>query len=404
MVDASAQGPARGAKVSGAPPAGGWTVFLLCMAAFASHMGPFIYLPALPQIATEFGASTVATQMTLTLFLVGMCIGLVVYGPLSDRFGDVTMLLIGAGLFSIASLGCALSYDLASLSAARLFQGIGTVAGMVTARSAIPVLYPREQAMRLMGVLSATMALSPAIGPLFGSVIQTLVDWRESFIVLAVMVAGSSALAAVMVHRAGRAPAPSAGALANMRRLLRAPDFRTGLGLVSVTNGAFMVFMAMAPFAFVERAGLGPLPFSLGLAGCLLLYAASAIVSGRRAGRLGPRRTALVGLPITLMGVCCLVAVGALEASPWFAFVAIALIFVGMGAFVPPGHMTMLAPFPDITGTAASMGLLTMTLSGALAVAVVGWLAPAAILTIAIAFAVSWLASVRLVLSLPRVL
>jgi DHA1 family bicyclomycin/chloramphenicol resistance-like MFS transporter len=312
------------------------------------------------------------------------------------------MLIAGGVLFAVASLGCALAPDLTSLNIARFVQGIGSIAGMVTARAAIITLYPRPVAMRLLGVLSAVLALSPALGPLIGSLVQMAFDWRQGFVLLAIAVLIGSLGAGIAVRRTGRRPPSGSTVLASLGRLARSHRFRVGLGMVSITNASFVVFMAMAPFVFVERAGMAPLTFSAALAGCLVLFAISSVMTGRRAGPLGPRRAAMIGLPAVLIALIGLTASALTEASPWWAFAALALLFPGLGCMVPTGHMTMLAPFSDITGTAASIGLLAMTLAGALAVGLIGWLVPSSMLAIALVFAGAWLVTVRLVFWLPR--
>ena len=153
-----------------------------------STFGPLsldLYLPALPELAADLGASTSAAQLTLTSCLVGLAAGQVVAGPLSDRFGRRRPLLIGLAAYALASIACAFAGSVAVLIGLRLVQGLAGAAGLVIARAVARDLYEGRALVVFFSRLVLVAGLAPVIAPVLGGQLSRVMSWRGIFGVLA---------------------------------------------------------------------------------------------------------------------------------------------------------------------------------------------------------------------------
>ena len=346
----------------------------LCALAITGPMGSFLYLPALPQLATDFAVSEAAIQGTLTAYLIGTCCGFAVFGALADRFGRLNVLTAAAGLFVVGSLGCAAADGLTSLTAARFLQGAGSVAGIITARATIRMSWPPAGARQMMAILSASMGAAPAASPLIGSLLLAVLDWRATFVVAAILSAAALGAAWVVLPGTRTAPAARTRLTANLSDLAGSAAYRSTVLTGSACNALFMAMMAGSPFVFIELAGMTPFTYSLVIGVALIGFSIVAVLSGRLAARVGSYNCALYGMAPIALAAASLVAAG-LFAEPLALAGAIVFLITAMGLIVPNVNMLMLDPFPAIAATAASMGLLVGTIAGAISVTLFGLLA-----------------------------
>ena len=131
-------------------------------------VGPFaidMYLPALPEVAADLGASAQATQFTLTAFFLAFGVSQLAYGPASDQFGRKPPLYVGLAIFLLGTLGCALAPTIEALIAARLVQGVGAATVMVVPRAIIRDLHSGPAATRLMAMVMLVISVSPMLAP-----------------------------------------------------------------------------------------------------------------------------------------------------------------------------------------------------------------------------------------------
>ena len=153
-----------------------------------STFGPLsldLYLPALPELAADLGASTSAAQLTLTSCLVGLAAGQAVAGPLSDRFGRRRPLLIGLAAYALVSIACAFAGSVAVLIVLRLVQGLAGAAGLVIARAVARDLYEGRALVVFFSRLVLVAGLAPVIAPVLGGQLSRVMSWRGIFGVLA---------------------------------------------------------------------------------------------------------------------------------------------------------------------------------------------------------------------------
>jgi len=349
------------------PLSPGATLAVLCLIATVGLAGSFLYLPALPLMAESFGASEPAAQATLTAFLLGSCLGFALYGRAADRFGHRLAFTVAGLVFVGASLAAAMTTDIAQLVAARLVQGAGSVAGIVTARATIRTTMPPERAMQSMALLTAVVSLSPAASPLIGAGVLQLADWRATF-----LVAAGLGLAGILGARRVLPRGVPVAAQDRPQRIeaaiLRSPQFRAALMIGIAANATFVVMMAATPFVFVDTFGFSPAAYAALIAAILTLFAVIALVSGRLSARFGAAQPITWAITPILAGAALLVAGSLFGPTPALIALGLVLLVGCMGLMVPNAHILMLDPFPAAAGTAAGLAMLITTAGGALAI------------------------------------
>jgi DHA1 family bicyclomycin/chloramphenicol resistance-like MFS transporter len=345
---------------------------------FLAAVGPFaidMYLPALPTVARDLGATPQAVQLTLTAYFIAFGVSQLVYGPLSDQMGRRPPLLIGLAIFLVGTLGCALAPDVASLIAARFVQGMGAATVMVIPRAIIRDLHTGPDATRMMAMIMLVISVSPMLAPLAGSGVMAVAGWRAIFAMLAVAAAASIALTLGALHEtlapADRVPARPATLIRGARRLLRDRDF---MGLTAVGGfgmASFFVFIASASFVYTDTFGLSPTGFSIAFAINALGFFAASQAAADLGVRFGMGRVVAVataGFAATAAALLVL-SLAALASLP----VIVALLFVAnafLGLVIPSTMVMALDPHPDVAGLASSLGGTLQMLAGGLMISV----------------------------------
>ena len=173
------------------------------MLALLTVFGPIsmdLYLPVLPALTTELQSAASMAQLTITACLLGLALGQLIAGPLSDRYGRRRPLLVGVGAYIVFSATCALSPTIETLIAARFVQGLAGAVGIVIAQAAGRDLYSGGRLVRYYGRLTVLAGLAAIVGPVIGGQLAKVTDWRGIFVFLAA-VGVIVLLASLMVMR-----------------------------------------------------------------------------------------------------------------------------------------------------------------------------------------------------------
>ena len=157
--------------------------FILLLGALTAF-GPLsidMYLPALPALTASLHATGAAGQWTVAAFLIGISIGQLFYGPVSDRYGRRKPLLFGIGLYLVATLGCMLAPSIEALIGFRVLQALGGCAGMMIARAVVRDRFAHDEVLHVFSMLMLVMGLAPILAPLLGGWVLLVADWRWIF-------------------------------------------------------------------------------------------------------------------------------------------------------------------------------------------------------------------------------
>lgn len=348
-----------------------------------------LYLPVLPALTGELRAATSTAQLTITACLLGLAVGQLVAGPLSDRFGRRRPLLIGVAAYVVVSLVCAASPTVETLVSARFVQGLAGGVGVVIAQAAGRDLYSGGRLLRYYGRLTVLGGLAAIVGPVMGGQLATVTDWRGIFVFLAAV--GAAILVACMLVLRETLPAERrvTGGLAqtgrDMRRLL---SDRVFLGAVLVTgfvNAALFAYLSGATFVLQGAYELSPQSYSYAFGLNSLGFMVFGFAAARTSERWSERGTLLVGTAMCLAGAGGLVATAALHLPLVAVIVSLFTMVSGVAVTTPPATSLALAGYPDVAGTASSMLGVARFAFGGLAAPLVGLgagVAPLALVTL----------------------
>jgi DHA1 family bicyclomycin/chloramphenicol resistance-like MFS transporter len=351
------------------------TVILVAISA----LGPLalnIFMPSMPGLARQFGVDYGMVQLTLTLYLIGLGVAQLIYGPLSDRYGRRPVLLCGLALYLVGSLLSTLAPSIAVLILGRMLQAIGGCSGLVLGRAIIRDLYDRERSAAMIGYVSMAMSLAPMLAPAIGGYLDTLFGWRASFAfcsLIGAVILGWVALA--LPETLAERGSPGFGALLrSYAGLIRSPVFCGYALQTAFTSGVFFAFIAGAPFVVVTVLGLPPSSYGLWFVVVSLGYLAGNFLTGRFSVRFGIDRMIAAGAITGLLGITALAVTG------WFGLLTLPAIFLPMavvglanGLTLPNGTAGAVSVNPRAAGTAAGLSGALQMLVGAGAAVVVGY-------------------------------
>lgn len=337
-------------------------------------VGPFAlnaFVPSIPQIVVYFQSDLATAQQTLTLFLIGLAAGQLIYGPLSDRYGRRWPLLVGLSIGFCASIYCAAAQSATGLNIGRIFQATGLCAGTVLGRAIVRDCFGREGAASMLGYVTMAMAVVPAIAPSVGGYLDGLFGWRASFIAMAAFAGVILLWSFTDAKETNLQPTPEIGLFVlatSYRRLFSIRPF-VGYALnVTFSAAAFFSFLAGAPYLTVTVLQESPLVFGLCFAGISIAYMIGNFVTGRLSTRLGVERMVSIGMRISLPSACALIIFAQFsDVTLITIFLPMAGVAIGNGISQPSGTAGAISVDPQLTGAASGLvGCLQMA-GGALA-------------------------------------
>jgi DHA1 family bicyclomycin/chloramphenicol resistance-like MFS transporter len=228
--------------------------FLLLVALTAcGTMGMHVIIPALPATARALDMSISTTQLTITLYLVGLAVGQLLYGPVSDRFGRRPVLLFGLTLFTAASVVVACAPNAGVLIGSRILQSIGGCAGLVLGRAAVRDSATPDKAAGQLALLTLVMSMVPALAPAVGGYLTAYIHWRASYVLLAAM-GGLTLLVTVCIlpetNRERIGGSSFAALLSGYVILTRSRSFLGYAVGGACSTTSFYAFMSASPFIF----------------------------------------------------------------------------------------------------------------------------------------------------------
>ena len=250
-------------------------VFFITLTNMFVPLSTDLYLPALPTMSQYFGVSGSLVNLTLVGFFFFFAVGTLLFGPLSDKYGRKRILLVGSGLYSLMSLICALAPNVYVMIFARIFQGIGAGALISVSMALIKDCFVGRRRESILAVVQSFSGVAPMIAPVLGAFLLRFTDWRGAFFVLTA--AGAAVFLLSLLYQETLEPEDrvSESTVATVGKLItvgKNKGFLVPCLIFSLYNFAFMGYISMSSYIYVDQFGLSEQTYSY-------FFAANALVS-----------------------------------------------------------------------------------------------------------------------------
>jgi MFS transporter, DHA1 family, multidrug resistance protein len=385
-----------------------WPKRLVVVLAGLSAFGPLttdLYLPGLPQLSRDLGASAASVEVTLTACVLGIALGQLLVGPLSDTAGRRRPLIAGLLLFIVSSLGCAAAPSIAVLDVFRLLQGVSGATGIVIARAMVRDMYAGVDAARLYATLGAIIPLAPILAPTAGGAILLFTSWRGIFAVQALIALALLGAAAVVTHEtlppAARHSGSVRGALATYRDLLHSRRYSRVVASGSLGFAAFFAYISASSFVYQSVLGFSAQVFGLLFALNGLGLLATNVVNARLVRSVPLERLMRTGLATMASAGVLTAASAILGLGAWAVLPLMFVVVCSVGLIMSNSLALSMALESQRAGSAAALFGAAQFLVGAAVAPVVG-VAGASAVPMGIVMAASGLAAVAAGFTIKR--
>ena len=273
-------------------------LFLVLLLGVLSAFGPFVvdlYLPSLPQLADYFNTHASMTQLTLTTAMIGLGVGQLFIGPLSDKYGRKKPLIISLLIYVVSTVLIVFSPNIESMIVLRTLQGLSSAGSLVISRAVATDLYRGREMTRFFGLLMTINGLAPIISPILGSILIEYINWKGVFVFLALL--GVVVLLFCFRLRESLLPENRQqgsifASFAIFGNLLKNRLFMSFVGIQTLLLGAMFAYIAASPFIFQTFYGLNAVAFGV----CFGVNGAALVIGSTRGAKLTNRRVMVLGM------------------------------------------------------------------------------------------------------------
>ncbi len=331
-------------------------VVLLVTASLVTPLSLDMYTPAVPHMTEAFGTTAGTVNLTLVGYFLFFAVGLLVFGPLSDRYGRRPVLLAGVVTYTSASGLCALALDIEMLIAFRVVQALGAGAVSAVATAVVKDAFKAEKREAILSIVQVMFVVGPVLSPVVGALILQVFDWRMTFCALGAVGVFCCALAVLFeetLPQEERYRGTVLGSIGQLGAVARNKGFSSFLAIVGLYNLPFMAYIAVGSYVYISFFGLSELEYSVFFAVAALLTAAGPFIWLKASRYVSARRfTGILLAAAALSGVAMLLAG---ELSP-VLFCLTFLVFALTEACIRPYSTNILLSQQEgDTGAASSL-------------------------------------------------
>ena len=299
-------------------------LFLVLLLGVLSAFGPFVvdlYLPSLPQLASFFETNASMTQLTLTTAMIGLAVGQLLLGPLSDKFGRKIPLIISLVIYIISTILIVYAPNIESMIVLRVIQGLSSAGSVVISRAVATDLYRGREMTRFFGLLMTINGIAPIISPILGSFLLEYISWKGVFVFLAligVVVLFFCFRLKESLSVENRLQGSIFATFSTFGVIIKNRLFMSYVGIESFLLGAMFAYIAASPFILQSFYGLSAFIFSL----CFGANGAALVIGANIGGKLPNRQALAIG--VLAFVVAALYTIAVLLIQPHWLFVEIA--------------------------------------------------------------------------------
>ena len=350
-------------------------LWLLVLVTFSGTLAMHMFVPALTVAAQSLHVDAATIRMTISVYVFGLAVGQLVYGPLSDVFGRRPTLLGGLALYTAGGLAATLAPDVGVLVAARLVQAAGGCAGLLLGRAIVRDTAESNDAVRRLALMSLMTMVGPGLAPLAGALLAGTFGWRAIFVLLTALGVVNFTVSWRLLPETGK-PAGhiSAGGIArDYRSVLGSPRFVGFAFGGGCATTSFYGFIAAAPFIFIDQLHRPIREVGLYLGLLVVGVSLGNILASRLVGRCTIERLLMAGNLISLAAAVALLAALVAWRPGAFALEALMIAYcVGAGLCSPAVSTLSISVDPRLIGSAAGLYGFTQMAIGALCTTLAG--------------------------------
>jgi len=298
-------------------------LFLVLLLGVLSAFGPFVvdlYLPSLPQLASFFETSASMTQLTLTTAMIGLAVGQLLLGPLSDKFGRKKPLIISLVIYIISTVLIVFSPNIETMIVLRVIQGLSSAGSVVISRAIATDLYRGREMTRFFGLLMTINGIAPIISPILGSLLLEYISWKGVFVFLALI----GVIVLLFCFRLkeslsieNRLQGSIFATFSTFGVIIKNRLFMSYVGIESFLLGAMFAYIAASPFILQSFYGLSAFIFSL----CFGANGAALVIGSNVGGKMSNGKALAIG--VLGFVVVALYTIAVLIIQPYWLFVEI---------------------------------------------------------------------------------
>jgi MFS transporter, DHA1 family, multidrug resistance protein len=339
------------------------TLLLLVAMTGVAPISLYMLVPALPLLATTFGRDIGVTQMTVSLYMVGIACSQIIMGPLSDRFGRRPVLLAGLGLMVTASVGCIFAETLPQLIAARFLQALGGATGMVVSRAIIRDLYSHDRISSMISLVIAVMMIAQMLSPLTGGLLETAFGWRSIFYVITAAALVIAVTIAIALPETRRDRTEAGGFRGDVGSLFKSRAFIGYVLCQVLASQIIFTFAGAGPYVVVTQMGRSSAEYGAWFATTGFAYLVGNLFCVRFAPRHSLEKLIWFGLALQFAGSLLNLVWGlaGLNQTPSWLFGTQMIVMVANAFVMSNSAAGAISVRPDAAGTASgAMGFLQM--------------------------------------------
>jgi DHA1 family bicyclomycin/chloramphenicol resistance-like MFS transporter len=343
---------------------------LLALTTVATATGIDGILPLMPAIGRAFGASQAEVQLTLTTFMLGIAVGQLVHGPISDRFGRKPAILGGLVLNTVATAACAMSTSIEMLMVFRFVHGIAASSGWLIARAVVRDRHERGDAARVISVMMVFHGMSPLISPIVGAHLTVAYGWQAMFVFLSVYAACVTVIFGTLfretIHAKDFGALRPGPILRNFAEVSRSRSFWAYTACAAASYGILFAFLGTSSHVIISYFGETETHYSYMFAGCMVGSLSGMLMGARLVGRFGVDALLRWGVGGATVFGLLLAGLAWAAVDHWLAVIGPMLFCMVAFAFIFPQSIAgALQPFPHIAGSASSLVGFMQQLIGA---------------------------------------
>ena len=343
---------------------------------FISFLGMFIpmsidlYLPAVPKMTGYFHTTSAMVNLTLNAFFIFFAVGIILFGPLSDKFGRKPILVFGLILYILGSMASALSASIYQLILFRIVQALGAGAVAAISTAMIKDCFSGKIKSKVLAAVQAMGVIAPMVSPIAGAAILQVAEWRTTFWVLAVV--GVLALAVTLLYqetlpKEQRYRGSLGGSLIRLLVVGKNIGFSTFLLIASTLAAPYMAYIAMSPYIYENHFAMNAQAYSYFYAANSALAVLAPVIYIRSIGRLTPRAFSWGCFGLSLASGLCILLLG--DHSPWIFLLAYLPFTLIEGAMRPFSTDILLDQQKEDIGSASSLINAVQTILGSVGMA-----------------------------------